>query len=193
MAKTPVMGLVKTRLGRQIGAAQATRLYRATAAAVLGRLTRDLRFQTVLALAPDAGVATRGFDGRIARVAQGGGDLGDKMLRSAGRAALGPVLIIGTDIPAITADMMMRAFKALGRHEVVVGPADDGGFWMIGFRRRPHLLRCFRGVRWSHTETLKDVLANLKGRPVARIETLSDLDSAEDVRRLRRLIGRRVI
>ena len=193
MAKTPVLGLVKTRLGREIGAAEATRVFRATSSAVLGRLSADRRFQTILAIAPDSGVTTRGFDTRIARIPQGGGDLGDRMLRAAERAPPGPVLIIGTDIPSITPAILARALHALGRHDVVVGPADDGGFWMIGFKRRPNLPRCFTGVRWSHAETLADVLANLKDRRVARVETLSDIDNANDVRRLAHHIGRRVI
>jgi uncharacterized protein len=193
MAKTPVLGLVKTRLGRDVGPAEATRIFRATSSAVLGRLSADKRFQTSLAIAPDAGVATRGFDRRINRIPQGGGDLGDKMLRAASGAPPGPVLVIGTDIPSITPQILVRAFHALGRNDVVVGPADDGGFWMIGFRRRPHLPRCFRGVRWSHAETLNDVLANLKSLRVTCVETLSDIDTASDVRRLSRHIGRRVI
>jgi uncharacterized protein len=193
MAKTPVLGLVKTRLGRQIGPAHATRFFRSTASAVLGRLCRDQRFQTLLAIAPDAGVHTRAFDRHIARLPQGGGDLGDRMLRAANLAPPGPVLIIGTDIPSIRSDVIVRAFRALADHDVVVGPAGDGGFWLIGFNRRPRAPRCFDGVRWSHAETLNDVLANLSGLRLARVDTLSDVDGADDLKRLARHVGRRVI
>jgi uncharacterized protein len=193
MAKTPVLGLVKTRLGREIGPAAATRLFRATSAAVLGRLMRDPRFQTRLAMAPDAGARTRAFAHTIPRQAQGGGDLGAKLHRAAHCAPAGPVVIIGTDIPSVRPAHIARAFRELGRHDVVVGPAEDGGFWMIGFHRRRALPRCYGGVRWSHAETLADVLANLSGYRVARLDTLSDLDSAADVRRLTPHIGRRVI
>lgn len=193
MAKTPVLGLVKTRLGRQIGAAEATRVFRATSASVLGRLARDPRFETRLAIAPDVGVATRAFPLTIARQSQGSGNLGAKLQRAAERAPPGPVVIIGTDIPSVRPAHIVRAFRELGRNDVVVGPAEDGGFWLIGFHRRRAMPPCYRGVRWSHEQTLIDVLANLTGYRVARLDILSDIDSADDVRRLSRHIGRRVI
>ncbi len=187
------MGLVKTRLGRQIGPAQATRFYRATAIAVLGRLVNDRRFQTILAMAPDAGVKTRAFDGAIARMSQGGGDLGQKLQRVAERAPPGPVVIVGTDIPSIKPRHIADAFRALRNHDAVFGPAEDGGFWLVGFRRFPTTPRAFAGVRWSDAETLADVLRNLTGWRVAMAATLSDVDGADDLRRLSAHLGRQVI
>jgi uncharacterized protein len=193
MAKTPVMGLVKTRLGRQIGAAAATRFYRSTAQAVLGRCVRDPRFETILALAPDAGFATRAFDQRIKRMRQGRGDLGAKLQRIAERAPPGPVVIVGTDIPSIRPRDIIAAFKALRSHDVVFGPAEDGGFWLVGFKRFPTVPHCYAGVRWSHADTLADVRGNLLGRRVAIVGMLSDVDNADDLRRLGAHIGRRII
>ena len=193
MAKTPVMGLVKTRLGRQIGAAEATRFYRATAAAVLGRLARDRRFEVVLAIAPDAGAYTRAFPLQLKRIAQGGGDLGARMQRIMDARGTGPVVIIGTDIPGICAAHLADAFRKLGSHDAVFGPADDGGFWLVGLKRFARIPRTFGGVRWSHAETLADVERRLERFRVARVATLPDVDEAADLKRQSKIIGRRVI
>ncbi len=193
MAKTPVLGLVKTRLGREIGPAAATRFYRATAAAVLGRLALDRRFEVILAIAPDAGVATRGLPARLARCPQGPGDLGAKMQRLLERGGPGPVVLIGTDIPGIRGRHIVEAFRLLGRNDVVLGPADDGGFWMVGFRRFPRTPQPFRRVRWSHAETLANVERNLTGWRVAHGARISDVDCALDLAQQSAMLGRRVL
>jgi glycosyltransferase A (GT-A) superfamily protein (DUF2064 family) len=72
----------------------------------------------------------------------------------------------------------------------VFGPADDGGYWLIGLSRRPRLLRPFAGVRWSTPHALADTLANLRGRPVALLPALSDVDTPADFARCAAVIGR---
>jgi hypothetical protein len=192
MAKVAVLGRVKTRLGREIGPAHALRLYRATAAAVLGRLAADARFETLVAVSPDADVATRTFP-HLRRIAQGRGDIGQRMLRAAARAPRGPVLVIGLDIPSITAAHLCDAFRSLGRNEVTFGPAADGGFWLVGFRKRPFPTHVFERVRWSSLNTLADACANLADRPVGRVATLSDIDTKDDLARVAGHVGRRVL
>src|SRR6476661_7654873 len=76
MAKAPVAGGAKTRLAREIGVAAATRFARQATAALLQCVSRDPRWQTVLAVSPDAAVGSRSWPRGIARVTQGGGDLG---------------------------------------------------------------------------------------------------------------------
>ena len=163
MAKAPVAGAVKTRLAREIGVATATRFARQATAALLQRLARDPRWQTILAVSPDAAVASRCWPPGIARIAQGRGDLGRRMQRLMQRMPPGPVAIVGTDVPGITPTLIAQAFRRLGRHDAVFGPAADGGYWLVGMRRRPRLLRPFAGVRWSSEHALADTLANLSG------------------------------
>ena len=81
--------------------------------------------------------------------------------------------VIGTDVPQITRGHIWAAFRLLGRHDAVFGPAEDGGYWLVGLRRRPRTLRPFAGVRWSTPHALGDTLANLRGRSVARVATRS--------------------
>ena len=98
----------------------------------------------------------------------------------------GPAIIVGSDIPAIKASDIARAFRLLGNADAVFGRAPDGGYWLVGLRRTPRLLAPFAGVRWSGPHALADTLGNLKGSRVAFAATLSDVDTEENYRRLGR-------
>ena len=183
MVKEPRPGRVKTRLARGIGAVPAAWWYRHQAARLLRRL-RDPRWRLVLAVSPDAeGLASRVWPGDLPRLPQGRGDLGDRMARLLARP--GPVLVIGSDIPGITRAHVARAVRALATHDAVFGPAPDGGYWLIGTGPRPAPPGFLKGVRWSSAHALSDSLATLNGRRVALVDTLDDVDSAEDLRSLR--------
>lgn len=192
MVKTPVMGRVKTRLGRQVGAVVATSFYRHTAAAVLGRVAADPRWQTVLAVAPDTGLAGTAWPSVIRRLRQGSGDLGARMQRIFDQAPPGPLIIIGTDIPGIDTQHIARAFRQLGAADAVLGPAPDGGYWLVGLRRSPRVLRVFGNVRWSSADTLADTVANLPAHHVALADILGDVDSAADLALAGGRFGRRI-
>lgn len=193
MAKAPVLGLVKTRLGREMGPAAATRFYRATAHALVRRLKRDPRFDITLAVAPDAARLTRALPAGCKRISQGGGDLGARMQRLLEHGPARPVVLVGTDIPGIRATHLATAFRRLGSADVVLGPAADGGFWLVGFRRFPGTPAPFGGVRWSQPGTLCEVEANLAGWRVARGDVLADVDSAADLHSLAAISGRCVL
>lgn len=180
MVKAPQCGLVKTRLGRGIGVVAATAFYRHATAATLARVGRDRRWITLLAVAPDLAARSRFWARRLGRWPQGGGDLGDRMQRVFDTSPPGPVVIIGSDVPGIRAHHIAAAFRALGASDAVLGPATDGGYWLIGLKRRPCVPRAFAGVRWSHPETLADNVAALGGLRVALAATLADVDEAAD-------------
>jgi rSAM/selenodomain-associated transferase 1 len=188
MVKAPQLGAVKSRLGREIGAAAALSFYRATTAALLKRLGGDPRWRCWLAVTPDRFAKGRAFwPRRLARLPQGRGDLGQRMARPLRRLPPGPVVIVGSDIPSLSAAHVARAFAALGHHDLVFGPAEDGGYWLVGARRRPPPPPdLFRAVRWSSAHALADTLANLGPRfRVALVDTLSDVDTAADYARWR--------
>lgn len=185
------MGRVKTRLARDIGCVRATLLYRHLLAATVARLGHDSRWQTILAVAPDHARWSRALPGRVARIGQGGGNLGRRMQRLIEHAPRGPALVIGTDIPHVTPAMIARAFHALAGHDAVFGPATDGGFWLAGLSRARRIARPFAGVRWSSEVALADTLANLGAARVCLVATRADLDTGADLAAHPRL-GRRV-
>ncbi len=193
MAKAPVAGSTKTRLARDIGVGAATTFARQSASALLQRLVRDPRWQTILAVSAQTSDSSRRWPAGIARMGQGRGDLGERMQRIMARAAPGPVVIVGTDIPGIAPAHIARAFRLLGGNDAVLGPAADGGYWLVGLRRRPRLLRPFARVRWSGAHALADTLANLDGHTVAFAATLADVDDGMSFRASGPLLGRRVL
>jgi uncharacterized protein len=184
MAKSPLMGRAKRRLAREIGDANAIRLYRSCLAHTLLRLGSDRRWRTVLAVTPDRDIGARFWPApRWTRpVPQGTGDLGRRMQRLFARRESGPVIIVGSDIPSLRASHVAEAFKLLGRADAVLGPAPDGGYWLIGLKRRPRLLAPFAGVRWSSSYAFADTVANLDGRSIALAVSLGDVDTAKSYR-----------
>jgi rSAM/selenodomain-associated transferase 1 len=179
--RAPRLGRVKSRLAAGIGALAALRFYRETSERLLRQMARDRRWQLHLALTPDRDAhRARPWRVAVARFGQGGGDLGRRMESAFRRLPPGPVVIIGSDIPALAPAHVAAAFAVLGTHHAVFGPAADGGYWLVGFRRRPRLPRpLFPRVRWSSPYALADTLAGLpRELRVAFLETLDDVDDA---------------
>ena len=193
MAKVPVMGRVKTRLAREVGAVEAVRFFRHTVGNVLARVGRDRRWQTSISVAPDTGIASPFWPRNSARKHQGSGDLGQRMQRVMDEAGSGPVIIIGTDIPAITATHIARAFSQLRSADAVLGAAPDGGYWLFGLRRSPRIRAPFRAVRWSTPTTLTDTTANLMCSRITMTDTLCDVDNAAELAVASSWFGRRIL
>ncbi len=186
MAKRPELGRVKTRLAHGMGAVAATRFYRQTTYDLIRRMSADARWQTVLALSPDRTVHEAGLWPRdVPRVAQGTGDLGERMGRLMRDLPAGPVVIIGSDIPDISRTHIAAAFAALGQNDAVIGPSDDGGYWLIGLRRGTRVPEIFDHVRWSGEHARADTLWNVTREclSLATLPTLTDIDTYEDYRR----------
>lgn len=183
MAKQPVAGRVKTRLARDLGAGRATGFYRASLRATLHRVCAPGRWRTILAHSPDTISLKRFFSNvQIEERPQGPGDLGERMQRIFDTPGCGPVVIIGSDIAGISRRAIAAAFDRLGNHDAVLGPSSDGGYWLVGLKRFPHVPRAFTGVRWSTSETLADTVRALSGCRIANLQSLEDVDDIEDFR-----------
>jgi rSAM/selenodomain-associated transferase 1 len=115
---------------------------------------------------------------------QGGGDLGTRMLSGFSQAfdnQMTEAIIIGTDCPALTCLRMAEAFAALARHDLVLGPAADGGYYLIGLRRCiPEL---FTGIEWGsdHVLATTDAIAHRLGLSIYNLPCLPDVDRPEDL------------
>lgn len=188
MVKEPRPGRVKTRLGRAIGMVPAAWWFRHQTASLIRRL-RDPRWRLELAVSPDReGLDSRVWPGDLPRRPQGGGNLGARMGRLLRQGPPGAVLVIGGDIPGIRRRHIADAIRLLGTHDAVLGPAEDGGYWLIGLaRRRAPPPMMFHGVRWSSRHAMADTIATLSGHRIAQATMLADVDTAADLTRLRRL------
>jgi rSAM/selenodomain-associated transferase 1 len=178
--RAPRLGRVKSRLAASIGALAALRFYRLATAQLLQRLARDRRWRCHVWITPDRAARRPPWRATAEWRGQGGGDLGRRMARVFRTLPPGPAVIIGSDIPAIGQAHIAAAFRALGSHQAVFGPATDGGYWLVGLRRRPCLpQRLFEHVRWSSEHALADTLTGLpREMSVALLETLEDVDDA---------------
>ena len=184
--RAPQLGRGKRRLARSIGDVAAARFERAMLALLLRRLAGDRRWRLRLALTPDTACRhARHWRRGVAVTGQGGGDLGIRMRRALAANPPGPAVLVGGDIPALGARHVAAAFRLLGGHDLVFGPAEDGGFWLVGARRAPRLPPLFERVRWSGPYALADTLAGLPRRvSVGFVDRLEDVDDSEAYRRL---------
>ena len=181
MAKAPIMGRAKTRLAADIGVTHAKRIYRQMMSQVI-RNVKDPRWDTVLAVTPPSAMGQVPEWKGTEQIPQVPGSLSPRL------AAIfhynGPTAVIGTDCPQVGAPDIALAFKALKSHRAVFGPADDGGFWLMGMNG-PISSKVFDNVRWSHAQTLADITRNIGG-PVHKLRTLTDVDDLKALRASRR-------
>jgi hypothetical protein len=180
---------VKTRLAAAIGPEAAADLYRALVEHVLVATTpRAGDYERLVFFDPPGALEEmRVWLPGVRLLPQGGGDLGERMADAFARAfARGArrVAIVGTDVPGVTRETVLAALSALEGADVALGPAEDGGYCLLGLREpRPEL---FAGIAWS-TGT---VAAETRTRAAAsrltvrELPALRDLDTLEDLRGL---------
>ena len=175
-AKYPKAGAVKTRLAETIGDTAALRVYRALLDHTLiearsSGLPAELRYDGA-----EAADFTQLVTGEIDLVPQGGGDLGERLAR-----VQAPALVIGSDCPGLTAKKLRKAAKALAEKDAVIGPATDGGYWLIGLARPMPFL--FEAMPWSEPGLLAATLSKLDeaGIGYAMLKELGDIDTEDDL------------
>jgi rSAM/selenodomain-associated transferase 1 len=188
-AKQPLPGQVKTRLAAAISPAGAARVARAFLDDLLDRLT-VVAAQRLLAFAPPeaesffASLAR----GRFALTPQAGGDLGRRLAAFFAdqiRAGAERTVVLGTDSPTLPLDHVEQAFRELEHADVVLGPATDGGYYLVGCARR--LPPIFDGIAWGTPRVLADTVARLAA-PHWRLALLPpwyDVDTLDDWQALR--------
>jgi hypothetical protein len=187
-ARAPQAGRVKRRLGSEIGMMEAFRFYRRILDQQIRRMTRDPRWTVWLFVTPDTALRHPAWHlvPVSQRKPQRQGDLGRRMKLPFETLPSGPVVLVGSDIPAMRTHHIARAFTLLGSHDLVFGPARDGGFWLFGARRlRPLPRSLFANVHWSTATALADTLAGIPRHvTTALADTLDDVDDAASLRRL---------
>ena len=188
-ARHPAAGRVKTRLSPALPPALAAALYSALLADTLAAAAGGGAARRELWWADEASAEALpvAVPADFAQRQQGGGDLGERLSEASAVALAAPgarVAIIGSDAPALTAAHLDAAFAALDAHDIVLGPASDGGYWLIALSRpAPEL---FADMAWSTSGVLRETRARAEraGLSVALLETLGDLDTPADFARL---------
>lgn len=212
MARWPAPGRCKRRLARSCGSAQ-------RAAAIQARLTSHTLRVAAAAAAGDGQLhlavdglgpgALRRWEramqrqgewalaGRLRLTMQGGGNLGCRMqrqLRQGFASGARQVVLIGTDLPGLECRDLTKALALLQRHRLVIGPATDGGYWLIGMNRagfRRAGARLMSGISWGGADVLAQTLeqAGQLGIPAVQLRRQRDLDEHSDLTAWMRPVG----
>ena len=175
-ARWPEPGKAKTRLIPRFGAEGASAIYRKLLEHTVSVVRASgLPFELRASGAPTSQFRSwLGSD--VAVVDQGDGDLAAKLQR-----VPAPGLCIGSDCPGLTPDLLHDAARKLGESEIVIGPASDGGYWLVGFREPSPWL--FEGIPWSTDAVLEQTLSacSVRGIEPAMLPMLDDIDEPADL------------
>lgn len=171
--KAPRIGKAKTRLAADIGNTHAWRHYRAMTSQILRHVTGE-KWDTILAVTPPRFLGQIPAWAERPQYAQVNGSLSPRLAQAF--ASKGPVVVIGSDSPQVTRADIDLAFRKIKSNNFVFGPADDGGFWLMG-AMGPLPKTVFDNVRWSTEYTLSDLRKNLSGN-ISLLRTLTDVDNS---------------
>ncbi|KAF0182819.1 MAG: hypothetical protein FD164_1015 [Nitrospirae bacterium] len=181
--KYPAPGQVKTRLAASIGSEKAAEFYRELTELVLERTISPEQYRRILFISPEERILdfVRWLPDETF-LPQRGDTLGERMAAAVKMLlARGPrAVLIGTDIPDLHAPLVAEAFAALEDHDLVIGPARDGGYYLIGMKHDYQLL--FEGIAWSTPTVLTETVrkAGMLGLSCRLLPELSDIDTVED-------------
>jgi uncharacterized protein len=191
-AKAPIPGQAKTRLIPALGAEQAALLHAALTERAITTAQKSGAEEVELCCTPNSEEAffqycAEDFD--VALTEQGNGDLGQRMLRALDSALehIERVIIIGADCPALTAKHIQTAAGELANADVVLMPAEDGGYVLIGATRTNP--KMFDNIDWGTDSVLAEQQRNLAacGLTLIETDTLWDVDRPDDLPRVKAL------
>jgi rSAM/selenodomain-associated transferase 1 len=179
--RNPELGKVKTRLAKKVGAETALKIY-----TFLLERTRDIATKVSADKAIYYSVKVRENDIWDASIFQKhqqvGEDLGIRMLhafKNGFKAGYKKVIIIGSDLYDLTSETIENAIIALENNEVVIGPAEDGGYYLLGMNSLEE--KIFKNKDWGTERVRKDTLKDLKDKKVFLLGELNDVDIFEDI------------
>jgi rSAM/selenodomain-associated transferase 1 len=183
--KNPEAGKVKTRLAKSIGALEALQVYekllaRTLSAAGKSTVRRQVWYSSFIDNEDDIPPET------FEKYLQTGSDLGERMknaFRQAFEEGADNVVIIGSDCPDLNEAILESAFEQLKTCDLVIGPSEDGGYYLLGMNRFYESL--FRDVEWSTESVLTSTIDNATkiGLNITQLPVLNDIDTLEDLRK----------
>ena len=192
--KSPEEGAVKSRLAAAIGEEHACRLYEQFVLDLLKTLEKaanDGNYALKVCFYPpeSAKAIAKWLGSRYEYLSQQGGDLGERMskaFRESFVAGYRQILLVGSDIPDLPAQIIHDGFASLKQHGAVIGPAHDGGYYLIGFRSDCFLPDIFTDIRWDTGDVFEKTMAlfGLGNQDVSILPSWRDIDTLEDLRDL---------
>ena len=187
-ARQPQLGKVKTRLAAEIGDAKALELYKRF---LMDKETLFSRLvcEKMINYTPDTKAAAAyfymQFDRNIAMWPQAGADLGERMRNAflhGFHQGFERLLLVGSDSPQLSVGIVEQAFELLDKNDVVLGPSNDDGYYLVGFKKAAFTPTALQQIEWSTVRVLTQTLEALErsGRVVAFLTELTDCDTLDD-------------
>ena len=180
--KNPELGKCKTRLAKSIGDEAALSIYKHLlqhTASVSQQINSDKQVFYSKEIIQEDDFDSNLFQKKL----QQGKDLGIRMSNAFAEAfqeGYQKVIIIGSDLYDLHSETIEEAFQNLDTHEVVIGPAKDGGYYLLGMKS--FIPEIFQQKKWSTATVLQDTLADLKSKKVTLLATKNDIDTFEDIK-----------
>jgi len=183
-SKSADPGTVKTRLRPRLNSDQCLSLH---VALLKDTLKKFKKHAPVLYL---SGSGSLPFEPELPVFPQTGADLGERLLKAFERELKysQTVIVIGTDSPTIPDIQIDKALQVLETHDAVLGPCEDGGYYLIGLRTL--IPEIFEGIHWGSSTVLEETIGRMGRHSYQLLETYYDIDTADDLKRLgRELMG----
>ncbi len=186
--KVPVRGRVKSRLASAVGEDAALELYRNFSLDVIGTV-RETGYPFRICFHPPEyeGMVSAWLGEGCSLEAQRGNNLGERMENAFAcffSEGFERAVLIGSDIPDLPASVLHESISSLDTNDLVIGPAFDGGYYLIGFRRQSFLPRLFHGVAWGTGTVFRETMAIVQasGLTAHRLLQWRDIDTIEDLK-----------
>ena len=180
--RNPELGKVKTRLAKDLGDQSALDIYKFL-------LGHTVAITEALPIIKEVHYSEKIYENDIwdasiyQKKQQVGEDLGDRMLHAFAEGfknGYSNIIIIGSDMYDITSEELMAAFKELDTKEFVIGPAEDGGYYLLGMHKLKPAI--FVNKEWGTNTVLRETLKDLKGENFSLLEEKNDVDYYSDIK-----------
>lgn len=183
--RNPEPGKCKTRLAATVGDKAALEIYTFLLAHT-ARITRELKVHKMVCYSDDIWINDIWDNHRYAKKLQQGKDLGERMenaFRQGFADGFNRIVVIGSDLYDLSATDLEAAFRSLEEHDYVIGPASDGGYYLLGM----HTLNeeVFKNKTWGGETVLKETLADISDKRICLLDTRNDVDVYEDIKDLK--------
>lgn len=188
--KRPLSGYVKTRLAASIGEKHATELYRCMLAD-LAETLRKLACTKIICFTPDNAETqselTNYFGKDNIYLAQKGETLGKRLIHAyeyGFKYGFSNLILIGSDTPHLTPVVFENAFNKVDAGIVVLGPSNDGGYYLLGLKKETFFKKIFQKIKWSTTQVLDQTIQRIinENKKYYLLEELIDIDDENDLR-----------
>ena len=185
--RAPQRGRVKTRLAARLGADKTLALYRCFVEDIMATLNAGLYQPSIFYTPKDQKSVVQAWLGRNYHcLPQSGSNLGERMYQALRHIFHEPVkraVLIGSDIPDLSTGIIAEAFAALQESDVVIGPAKDGGYYLIGFQKDALSGDVFNGMEWGTNQVFQQTLVQLQHANLSYhiLPICQDIDTYEDL------------